>query len=234
MLEVFILVNVVLFSYISTPTPRYNLTYCYPRTGSMIPGSKRFTVFCFSPSSQFQKLSFSISFIIMESILDNSIQFAKSAIKVLCNCHLARSDVNVHLKAGMIWKKWETVQRFATTTQALSVKRTGFSRQPSHIKVTSGCQGDRLFEENFVFHFLGSSQERRMSSPDSRMANKVKFVCHWILESWRLLPWAHFALFYFLGCRIWKENWSRLSELDPFIFLSLHVVWPFWLLTVCR
>jgi hypothetical protein len=119
----------------------------------------------------------------------------------------------------MIWKKWETVQRFATTTQALSVKRTGFSRQPSHIKVTSGCQGDRLFEEKILLKFFwGSSQERRISSLDSRMANKVKFVCHWILESWPLLPRAHFALFCFLGYRIWKENWSRHSELDPFLF----------------
>ncbi len=85
----------------------------------------------------------------------------------------------MHLKSwGDMKEMGDVVQRFATTTQALCVKRTGFSRQPSHIKVTSGCQGDRLFEEKIWFSFFGSSEERRISSLDSRMANKVKFVCH--------------------------------------------------------
>lgn len=119
----------------------------------------------------------------------------------------------------MIWKKWETAQRFATTTQALSVKRTGFSASAkSHQGDLWLSRRPTIWRENFGFHFLGSSQERRISSLDSRMANKVKFVCHWILESWPLLPRAHFALFCFLGYRIWKENWSRHSELDPFLF----------------
>jgi hypothetical protein len=130
----------------------------------------------------------------------------------------------------MIWKKWETVQRFATTTQALSVKRTGFSRQPSHIKVTSGCQGDRLFEEKILLKFFwGSSQERRISSLDSRMANKVKFVCHWILESWPLLPRAHFALSVFSVTEFEKRigaatlNWILFYFLPP-CCLALLVV----------
>jgi hypothetical protein len=92
------------------------------------------------------------------------------------------SQVGCHhaLESWDDMKKRETAQRFATATQALSwlsMKRTGFYRQPSHTKVTPGCQGDRLFEENLFLFFL-SSQERRMSSLNSRMANKVKFVCH--------------------------------------------------------
>lgn len=84
----------------------------------------------------------------------------------------------------MIWKKWETVQRFATTTQALSVKRTGFSRQPSHIKVTSGCQGDRLFEEKIWLNFFGGAHK----SVESRL-----LILAWLIK-WSLFVteyWNH-------------------------------------------
>ena len=186
------------------------MTHCNLQMGSPIADYIESTVVGFESFPLFPKEINSlyfvvlISFISMGFILGNCIQCTKSAIKVLCNCCLARSDVIMHLKVGMIWRN----ERRRSVLRELSMKRTGFYRQPSHTKVTPGCQGDRLFEEN-LFLFL-SSQERRMSSLNPRMANKVKFVCHWMLKSWRLLRWAHFAFFYFLGCRIWKENWSRI------------------------
>lgn len=93
-----------------TITTRYNLTHCNLQMGSPIADYIEYTVVGFESFPLFPKEINSlyfvvlISFISMGFILGNCIQCTKSAIKVLCNCCLARSDVIMHLKVGMIWR----------------------------------------------------------------------------------------------------------------------------------